>query len=229
MQRVANSVPKRALDVVGASLGLVLLSPLLLILGALIRLTMGSPVLYRQQRLGQFGHTFDIVKFRSMRPPREGEEELLTDAGRVTRIGRLLRRTSLDELPELFLVLTGQMSLVGPRPLLPVYQQLMDDHQRVRLQARPGITGLAQVNGRQHLRLSQRLELDARYVETWTFRQDLQILLQTIASVFRATGVQTGQDLSDIDDIGLEAMLAEESARRTGPEPEAGSASGAGA
>ena len=202
-------------------MGLVLLSPVLLTLAALIRLTMGPPVLYRQQRLGRSGEFFEIVKFRSMRPPKEDEEELLTDAGRVTRLGRFLRRTSLDELPELLLVLTGKMSLVGPRPLLPVYQELRDDRQRLRLVARPGLTGLAQVSGRQDLRLSERLELDARYVETWTFWQDVAILLQTLVSVVRATGVKTGQTLSDIDDIGLQARLAEQTERDV-PEGEAG-------
>lgn len=165
--------------------------------------------------------TFDIVKLRSMRPPVRGEEEFLTGADRVTNLGRFLRRTSLDELPELLLVLTGKMSLVGPRPLLPVYQELRDDRQRLRLVARPGLTGLAQVSGRQDLRLSERLELDVRYVETWSLWQDLAILLQTLVSVFRATGVKTGQTLSDIDDIGLQARLAEQTERDV-PEGEAG-------
>jgi sugar transferase EpsL len=194
-------------------IGLVIAGPVLLVLAVFVRLTMGSPVFFRQPRLGQFGSTFDIVKLRSMRPPDEGEDQFLTDADRVTGLGRFLRRTSLDELPELLLVVSGTMSLVGPRPLLPVYQELMDDRQRLRLIARPGLTGLAQISGRQDLRLSERLELDVRYVETWSFSRDLAILLQTLVSVFRATGVKTGQTLSDIDDIGLQARLAKEPGR----------------
>jgi sugar transferase EpsL len=213
MRWVATSRAKRALDVAGAAIGMVVAGPVLLVLAACVRLTMGSPVFFRQPRLGQFGTTFEIIKLRSMRPPIEGEDQFLTDADRVTGLGRFLRRTSLDELPELLLVVSGKMSLVGPRPLLPVYQELMDDRQRLRLVARPGLTGLAQVSGRQDLRLSERLELDARYVETWSFWQDLAILLETLVSVFRATGVKTGQTLSDIDDIGLQARLAEEPER----------------
>lgn len=129
--------------------------------------------------------------------------KLLSDGLRATRFGRLLRRTSLDELPTLINVLRGEMSLVGPRPLLPEYLERYTERQRLRHRVRPGITGWAQVNGRQHLSFSRRLDLDVWYVENWDLWLDLRILVRTIPVVLVGTGVETGQDVSSVDDAGL--------------------------
>lgn len=198
---------KRTLDVIGASVALVLTSPLMAAIALAIRGSMGRPVLYRQQRVGLDEQTFEIVKFRTMRSASAGEAELFSDEQRVTGLGRTLRALSLDELPELWLVLTGQMSLVGPRPLLPVYLELYRGDQRRRHEVRPGLTGLAQVSGRQDLTLKQRLDLDVEYVRRRSIRLDLAILYRTIMLVVRRDGVRTGQALEDIDDIGLAEAL----------------------
>jgi sugar transferase EpsL len=199
---------KRSLDVMVSAVALVLLSPLLMVIALLIRLTMGAPLLYRQERLGLGGVPFELVKFRTMRPPSSGEEELFSDGARVTPVGRALRASSFDELPELVHILRGQMSLVGPRPLLPAYLAVLGDRQLIRLSVRPGLTGLAQVSGRQDLKLGARLELDVRYVETWSLLGDLKILLLTVARVLSGRGVRTGQAFEDIDDIGLAPHLS---------------------
>ena len=139
---------KRLLDVIGAGLGLLFFSPLLLLLALLIRRRMGPPALFTQLRAGKGGHPFTLYKFRSMTDERDAQGELLPDAERLTPFGQFLRRTSLDELPQLWNVLKGDMSLVGPRPLLLRYVPLYDDRQRRRLDVKPGITGWAQINGR---------------------------------------------------------------------------------
>jgi sugar transferase EpsL len=154
-----------------------------------------------------------MAKFRTMRGAATDEAELFSDEQRVTRLGRILRATSLDELPELWLVLTGRMSLVCPRPLLPIYLQLYRGEQRRRHEVRPGRTGLAQVNGRQDLTLKQRLDLDVEYVLRRSLGLDLAILFRTVMLVLRRDGVRTGQAFADIDDIGLaEALRAGEEA-----------------
>src|SRR5690606_36933053 len=154
-----------------------------------IRLSMGSPVLFRQQRAGRGGETFELVKFRTMRHPRPGEEGPDSDAARLTRLGRLLRGTSLDELPTLVNVVRGQMSLVGPRPLpvryLPRYSPV---HAR-RHEVRPGITGWAQANGRNALSWDDQLDMDVWYVDNRSLRLDLRILAATVGSVVRRDGI----------------------------------------
>lgn len=199
--------PKRCVDVVVSALGLLVLSPVLLGCAVAVAITSGRPVLFRQVRIGHGERPFTLVKFRTMRAPRPGEDRLRTDGDRVTRVGRVLRATSLDELPELWNVLRGDMSLVGPRPLLPEHLELYTDEQRRRHLVRPGITGLAQAAGRQHLTFSERLKLDVTYVDTRSAWLDLRILVRTVTVVVRGSGVETGQSFADVDDIGLEALL----------------------
>lgn len=174
---------KRVFDIVVASLLLVLLSPVLLAVAALVRLKLGSPVLFRQERPGLHGRPFLMTKFRSMKPGDGLDEE------RLTKFGRILRAASLDELPELWNVLRGEMSLVGPRPLLMKYLPLYSPEQARRHEARPGITGWAQVNGRNALDWPERFALDVWYVDHWSLALDLKILVMTVAKVFRREGV----------------------------------------
>jgi lipopolysaccharide/colanic/teichoic acid biosynthesis glycosyltransferase len=194
---------KRAIDV-GASLAaLAILSPIILICAFLIRVTMGAPVLFKQERPGLDEKLFLILKFRTMMPPTGEQVWFRSDADRVTGVGAFLRKTSLDELPTLINVLRGEMSLVGPRPLLPEYLPKYTAAERQRHQMRPGITGLAQVSGRQALPFSQRLAADVWYVNNWTLGLDLKILWRTVSGLFRANTVQVGQDVDDVDDLGL--------------------------
>ncbi len=208
--RIVTYPGKRLLDVVGATIGLVLSAPVLALLALAIRLTMGSPVLFRQRRPGAFGRPFMIYKLRTMTDARGPDGELLPDGERLTCLGRFLRKTSLDELPELWNVLRGDMSLVGPRPLLDRYLPYFTRRERKRLHARPGITGLAQVSGRNLLDWDQRLELDVVYVETMSFWVDLSILTRTIVAVFRRRGAEADPD-------AVETWLDEERARRSLP------------
>src|SRR5690349_18348917 len=171
---------KRSLDIALAGAGLLALSPLLLGTAAAIALSMGRPVLFRQRRPGRHGEPFTIYKFRTMIEPRPGESRLHSDGARVTRLGTMLRKTSIDELPELWNVLVGDMSLVGPRPLLLEYLPKYTPEQSRRHEVRPGITGWAQVNGRQSIPFSKRLELDVWYVDHRSLALDLQILLKTV-------------------------------------------------
>jgi lipopolysaccharide/colanic/teichoic acid biosynthesis glycosyltransferase len=183
--------------VVGAAL-LCITTPVMLLVAALVRLTLGAPVLFRQTRPGLHSAPFNLIKFRTMSDARGPDGTLLTDAQRLTRVGRWLRRTSLDELPELVNVLRGDMSLVGPRPLLMQYLQRYTRYQARRHEMPPGITGLAQVRGRNSLNWEQRFDLDVWYVDHWSFSLDLRILLLTIVKVIGGDGVsQPGSDTSD--------------------------------
>jgi sugar transferase EpsL len=184
---------KRLFDVVFAFLALVLLSPLLLVLALLVRGKLGSPVLFRQQRPGLHGEPFEMVKFRSMRPATPGGEPE-DDASRLTPFGAWLRRTSCDELPELWNVLRGEMSFVGPRPLLMEYLPLYSPEQARRHDVRPGITGWAQINGRNDIDWEAKLALDVWYVEHQSFALDLRILFRTVFKVASGDGVsKSGQ------------------------------------
>lgn len=174
---------KRAIDVIGAGAGLVVAAVPMAVIAVLVRLRLGRPVLFRQVRPGLHGAPFTLVKFRSMR---EGPG---SDAERLTPFGRFLRSTSLDELPELWTVLRGDMSLVGPRPLLTEYLDHYSERQARRHEVRPGLTGQAQVEGRNLVDWDERLESDVRYVETWTNVGDLRIIGRTIGAVLRRTGV----------------------------------------
>ncbi|MBK9738934.1 MAG: sugar transferase [Actinobacteria bacterium] len=182
-------VVKRVLDVLLAMVGLVVLSPLLLVLAILVRQRLGSPVLFRQERPGLNGETFMLPKFRSMTSERSTAGDLLPDAERLTSFGRFLRSTSLDELPELWSILRGDMSLVGPRPLLMSYLPLYSAEQARRHLVRPGLTGWAQVNGRNAITWPQKFELDVWYVDHLSFRLDASILVKTVVGVVRREGV----------------------------------------
>lgn len=180
-----QDVIKRTLDVVVASLLLIVLSPVLAVIALLLLLTQGSPLLFRQQRPGLGGKPFTLLKFRTM------SEGLGADADRVTRLGRALRRTSLDELPELANIVRGEMSFVGPRPLLVEYLPLYSPEQARRHEVRPGLTGWAQVNGRNAITWEDKLALDAWYVDHRSLHLDAVILIKTVAAVVKGRGVAT--------------------------------------
>jgi lipopolysaccharide/colanic/teichoic acid biosynthesis glycosyltransferase len=185
---------KRALDVLVSALALVILSPVLLVTAALVRWKLGRPVLFRQERPGIHGRPFTLVKFRTMRDAPVDPTDGSADRDRLTPFGAKLRSTSLDELPELWNVLKGDMSLVGPRPLLMHYLPLYSERQARRHEVKPGITGWAQINGRNNSPWTDRLEMDVWYVENRSFLLDLKILAKTIPSALRRSGVsQEGQ------------------------------------
>jgi len=180
---------KRVFDLCLALPGVVLLSPLLLLLALLVRLAHGSPVLFHQVRPGFLGKPFKVYKFRSMTDQRDTQGSLLPDDLRLTRLGHFLRNTSLDELPELFNVLRGEMSLVGPRPLLMQYLERYSPEQARRHHVLPGITGWAQVNGRNALTWEDKFRLDVWYVDHWSLGLDVRILLLTFWKVLRREGI----------------------------------------
>jgi sugar transferase EpsL len=191
-----NKFGKRLFDLVLTVPALILLSPLLAAISLLIRLKLGSPVLFRQQRPGLGGAPFTILKFRSMSDARDSDGRPLPDPARVTAFGQLLRRTSLDELPELINVLRGEMSLVGPRPLLMKYLDRYSLEQSRRHDALPGITGLAQVKGRNHLSWEEKFDLDTWYVDHRSLLLDLKILAMTVSTVVSAEGVSAANHFS---------------------------------
>jgi sugar transferase EpsL len=180
---------KRALDLVGAGLGLVLLAPVLAVTAAGVRVFLGSPVLFRHVRPGLNGEPFVLLKFRTMTDARGRDGKPLPDAERLTPFGRWLRRTSFDELPELLNVLKGEMSLVGPRPLVMQYLDRYSPEQARRNLVRPGLTGWAQVNGRNALSWDEKFRMDVWYVDNWSVWLDVRILLMTVASVLGGGGV----------------------------------------
>ncbi len=185
---IARAV-KRGVDVAGALLGLVLLAPLLAVTAVLVRVGLGSPVLFRQARPGRGGKPFTLYKFRTMVEARDSAGNLRPSAERLTPLGRWLRSTSLDELPELVNVLRGDMSLVGPRPLLLKYLDRYTPTQARRHETRPGITGWAQVNGRNTLTWEDRFALDVWYVDHWSLWLDVKILSLTLARVLKREGI----------------------------------------
>lgn len=187
--RIDASV-KRTFDAVVAAIGLVSTAPLQLVLVGVVARKLGRPVFFVQPRPGKDGEVFDLVKFRTMLPVDESRG-LVTDEDRMTRFGALLRSTSLDELPTLWNVLRGDMSLVGPRPLLVRYLERYSPRQARRHEVRPGVTGLAQINGRNAISWEDKLELDVTYVETRSFAGDLRILAKTVLRVVRRDGVTT--------------------------------------
>ncbi len=184
---------KRILDVFISIIALVLLSPVLLPVALLVAIKLGLPVFFTQQRPGLYGKPFRIIKFRTMTNACDASGNLLPNEQRHTRFGRFLRSTSLDELPELFNVLKGDMSLVGPRPLLMQYLPLYNDFQRRRHEVRPGITGWAQVNGRNAISWEEKFEHDVWYVDNLSFLLDLKIIFLTIKSVFRREGINQSE------------------------------------
>lgn len=193
---------KRLLDFLFALTALILAAPLMILLAILIRLKLGGPVLFSQERPGLGGKAFKMVKFRSMTNERDSRGELLPDQDRITSLGRLLRKTSLDELPGFFNVLRGDMSVIGPRPLLMKYLPFYTERESKRHQVRPGITGWAQVNGRNLLNWDKRLEMDVEYVERISLGLDIHILFKTIGNVLRQSDVLSvsSETVPDFDD-----------------------------
>ena len=180
---------KRAFDILVGVVFLALLSPVLIAIALVVRLRLGSPVLFRQTRPGLKGAPFEILKFRTMTDDRDDDGNLLPDAERLTRFGRFLRASSLDELPELWNVVRGDMSLVGPRPLLMEYLPLYDEEQARRHDVRPGITGLAQINGRNAITWEEKFAHDVWYVDHQSLWLDLKILVLTVGAVLRPRGI----------------------------------------
>ena len=185
---------KRLFDIVCAGLGMVVLSPLILVIAVLVRVNMGSPVLFRQARPGVNGVPFEMIKFRTMLDAYDKNGDPLPNAERLTAFGKFLRSTSLDELPELWNVLKGDMSLVGPRPLLMDYLPLYSTEQFRRHEVRPGVTGWAQVNGRNAISWEEKFKLDVWYVDNRTFTLDLKILFLTVKKVFKRDGINATAD-----------------------------------
>jgi lipopolysaccharide/colanic/teichoic acid biosynthesis glycosyltransferase len=186
-------IAKRIFDIATVILTLPLWLPLILIVALLVRIKLGSPIFFQQVRPGLHGKPFKLTKFRSLTDQRNAQGELLPDDQRMTAFGRKLRASSLDELPEFWNILKGEMSLVGPRPLLMEYLPLYSDRQKRRHQVPPGLTGWAQIHGRNNLDWPERLELDVWYAENRSLTLDLKILLKTLTTVFSRKGVQ-GED-----------------------------------
>ncbi len=207
--RTAQRAFKRAIDIVVSGAALVIAAPVLMVVGLLVRTRLGSPVLFRQTRPGLHGEPFELLKFRTMTSAVAPDGELLPDAERTHPFGERLRRTSLDELPELLNVLRGDMSLVGPRPLLMRYLDRYTPEQARRHEVRPGLTGLAQTSGRNHLSWDDRFALDVEYVERHCLRLDLQIIIKTVKVVLKGEGV-AAEGMS----IGAEEFMGAESPRR---------------
>ncbi len=192
---------KRCLDFLLSLCGIIVLSPVLLTLCILVRVKLGSPVLFRQERPGRNEKIFTLCKFRTMTDKRDENGTLLPDEVRLTKFGKLLRSTSLDELPELFNILKGDMSIIGPRPLLVRYLPWYKEEERHRHDVRPGLTGLAQVNGRNALGWEDRFAFDLEYVKHCSFGMDLKIIIMTVGKVLKRSGTLSGaeQTVEDFD------------------------------
>ena len=182
---------KRPMDFILSLMAIIVLSPILLIVGVLVRFKLGSPVLFKQKRPGLNEKIFTMYKFRTMTDEKNKNGELLPDSVRLTKFGRMLRSTSLDELPELFNILKGDMSIVGPRPLLIQYLELYNDHQKRRHEVRPGLSGHAQVNGRNAISWEDKFNLDVEYVDNVSFFGDWKIIFLTIKKVFVKEGISS--------------------------------------
>lgn len=198
---------KNLIDLFCGFLILISLMPVLALLSLFVLVSMGSPIFFKQERIGKNNKPFIMYKFRTMREPKGGENRLLSDADRVTKLGAFLRKTSLDELPEIINVIKGEMSLVGPRPLLDLHLELFDENQLRRHNVKPGMTGLAQVMGRQSLSFTQRTNLDVKYVDNLSLWLDVKIIVKTILVVLGADGIKTGQNFEEVDDVGLKDLI----------------------
>ncbi|WP_353894430.1 sugar transferase [Proteinivorax hydrogeniformans] len=193
---------KRPMDLILSLMAIIVLSPVLIIVGVLVRVKLGSPVLFKQKRPGLNEKIFTMYKFRTMTDEKDENGELLPDSVRLTKFGNMLRSTSLDELPELFNILKGDMSIVGPRPQLVRDMVFMSHDQRKRHSVHPGLTGWAQVNGRNNVTWEEKLSLDLQYLKDITFIKDMKIILMTIVKVFKkedisTQGMETAEDLGD--------------------------------
>ncbi|EOU1462626.1 sugar transferase [Clostridium perfringens] len=185
---------KRTFDIIASLGGLIVLSPIMIICAILIRINLGSPIFFKQKRIGKDNKEFEMIKFRTMKDAVDKEGNQLPDELRLTKVGQVLRSLSIDELPELINILKGDMSLIGPRPLLVKYLPLYNERQIRRHEVLPGLTGWAQVNGRNNLTWNEKFELDVYYVENWSLKLDLKIFFLTFYKVFKREGIsQDGQ------------------------------------
>lgn len=184
-----EAIIKRLLDCILSLMAFIMLCPILGVIALLVRFKLGSPVFFKQDRPGRYEKTFKLYKFRSMNNARDEKGNLLPDTQRLTKFGRILRSTSLDELPELLNILKGDMSIVGPRPLAVVYLPYYTDRERHRHDVRPGLTGLAQVSGRNAINWSQKFALDLQYIQNITFRNDIRIIFLTVKKVIIREGI----------------------------------------
>lgn len=196
---------KRILDIILSLIGLIVLSPVMLIASILIRINLGSPIVFKQERPGLNEEIFTMYKFRTMLNSRDKNGDLLPNEKRHTKFGKILRSTSIDELPELLNVLKGDMSLIGPRPLLVEYLPRYDKHQKRRHEVRPGITGLAQVNGRNTISWEERFNYDVEYVDNHNLIMDIKILIQTVIKVFKRENVNQSKNVTMTRFMGLES------------------------
>ena len=204
---------KRPQDFLCALLACIVLSPVMLVITILVKIKIGSPVLFAQERPGLHGEIFKLYKFRTMTNERDENGELLTDEQRLTSFGKLLRSTSLDELPEIFLILSGRLSICGPRPLLVKYLPLYNEHQARRHEVRPGFTGLAQVNGRNAISWEEKFALDVEYVDHITFLGDWKIIFKTIWTVLKREGINSDTSATMEEFMGTEVDKAKDNAR----------------
>ena len=195
---------KRPQDIICAVAAITLLSPLMIVIAIAVRIKLGSPVLFRQERAGRDGRVFKMYKFRTMTDEKDENGLLLPDEMRLTPFGKKLRSTSLDELPELFNILKGDMSVVGPRPLLVKYLPRYNERQARRHEVRPGFTGLAQINGRNSITWKEKLEWDIRYVDRITFAGDWKIIFGTVRTVLRREGISSEGEATATEFMGDE-------------------------
>lgn len=182
---------KRPMDFILSLIAIIILSPILIAVAIMVMLKLGSPVLFKQKRPGKNEKIFTMYKFRTMTDKKDEKGNLLPDSARLTRFGKMLRSTSIDELPELFNIFIGDMSIVGPRPLLEEYLPLYDENQKRRHEVLPGLTGLAQINGRNAISWEEKFKLDIIYVDNITFIGDIKIILQTVKKVFIKEGINS--------------------------------------
>lgn len=209
MSGCSSKALKRVVDVVGAATAMVVLWPVFALVALAIRLSMGRPVMFRQTRPGYRGKPFTLLKFRTMTAASDSRGIPLSEQERLTPLGKTLRRWSLDELPQFWNVFKGEMSLVGPRPLKMEYLEKYTVEQARRHELRPGLTGWAQLNGRQDLLFSKRLEMDVWYVDHWSFVLDLKLMSLTLLKLHKLSAVGGSPDVDKTDDLGLFALLKE--------------------